>query len=134
MVVRGSEGMEKLLSSKFELGRDASVAVGPVGRHSSENVDLKMNALVLTYSHAKGAFLGMTFEGAVVRSDDAAQRAMYGVRGTARRSLLGEVALPAAARPFLAAVRGAEARAAAHGTRKHVRRRGRGLHETAVVH
>ncbi|KAA6461868.1 hypothetical protein DYQ86_09465 [Acidobacteria bacterium AB60] len=133
MVVRGNEGMEKLLSSKFELGRDASAAVGPVGRHSSENVDLKMNALVLTYSHAKGAFVGMTFDGAVVRADDAAQRAMYGARGTTRRALLGEVSPPAGARPFLAAVRGAEARADGHGTRRHVRRSGRGLHETVAV-
>ncbi|MBW8869579.1 MAG: lipid-binding SYLF domain-containing protein, partial [Acidobacteriales bacterium] len=52
MVVRGREGMEKLIASKFEIGRDASVAVGPVGRHSSENTDAKLNALILTYSRA----------------------------------------------------------------------------------
>ena len=134
MVVRGKEGMQKLLSSKFELGRDASAAVGPVGRHSSENVDLKMNALILTYSHAKGAFLGMSFDGAVVRSDDTAQRAMYGARGTTRRALLGEVSSPVAARPFLAAVRGAEGRAAVHGTRRHVKMGRRELHESASAH
>lgn len=132
MVVRGREGMQKLLSSKFELGRDASAAVGPVGRLSSENVDLKMNALILTYSHAKGAFLGMTFDGAVVRSDDSAQRAMYGVRGTTRRALLGEVPSPVAARPFLIAVRGAEARANLHRSRS--KRRRRPLHETPIAH
>lgn len=132
MVVRGREGMQKLLSSKFELGRDASAAVGPVGRHSSENVDLKMNALILTYSHAKGAFLGMTFDGAVVRSDNAAQRAMYGPRGTTSRALLGEIPPPASARPFLVAVRGAEGRAATHGSGSHhVTKHSRALHETA---
>lgn len=120
MVVRGSEGMQKLLSSKFEIGRDASAAVGPVGRHSSENTDLKLNALILTYSHAKGAFLGMTFDGAVVRSDDKSQRALYGGRGTTRRTLLGEVTPPPAARPFLSAVRSAEARAATHGSTRHI--------------
>lgn len=122
MVVRGSQGMQKLLSSKFEIGRDASAAVGPVGRHSSENTDVKLNALILTYSHAKGAFVGMTFDGAVVRSDNKSQRAMYGARGTTRKTLLGEVATPVAARPFLSAVRGAEARADAHPGKKHVRR------------
>jgi lipid-binding SYLF domain-containing protein len=121
MVIRGAQGMQKLLSSKFEIGRDASAAVGPVGRHSSENTDLKLNALILTYSHAKGAFLGMTFDGAVVRTDDSAQHAMYGVRGTTRRTLLGEVAAPADARPFLSAVRGAEARTVSHGTGKSTR-------------
>jgi lipid-binding SYLF domain-containing protein len=134
MVVKGTEGMQKLLSSKFELGRDASAAVGPVGRHSSENVDLKMNALILTYSRAKGAFLGMTFEGAVVRSDDAGQRAMYGPHGTAKSALLGEVSPPAAARPFLVAVRGAEARADGHRPTRKVKRRGRALHKSATGH
>ncbi len=41
MVIKGTRGMQKLLSSKFEIGRDASVAVGPLGRHSSENTDVK---------------------------------------------------------------------------------------------
>lgn len=123
MVVRGKEGMEKLLASKFEMGRDASAAVGPVGRHSSENTDAKLNALILTYSRAKGAFVGMTFDGAVVRSDDDARKAMYGHRVTTSEALLGRVPPPAGARPFLAAVRRAEAQAGPH--RRRVRRRAR---------
>ena len=134
MVVRGREGMQKLLSSKFELGRDASAAVGPVGRHSSENVDLKMNALILTYSHAKGAFVGMTFDGAVVRPDNAAQRAMYGPHGTTRRALLGEIPPPATAKPFLVAVRGAEGGAVTHAGGSRAKAHHRALHETASAH
>jgi SH3 domain-containing YSC84-like protein 1 len=122
MVVRGREGMEKLLASKFEIGRDASVAVGPVGRHSSENTDAKLNALILTYSRAKGAFLGMTFDGAVVRGDDDARHVVYGRGVTTSEVLLGRVALRAGARPFIAAVRRAEAQAALHGARRRVRR------------
>src|ERR1039457_3202131 len=45
MVFKSKRGMQKLLSSKFEIGRDASVAVGPVGRHSSENTDVKLNTM-----------------------------------------------------------------------------------------
>ena len=122
MVVRGREGMEKLLQSKFEIGRDASAAVGPVGRHSSENTDVKLNALILTYSRAKGAFLGMTFDGAVVRGDDDARHAMYGRGVTTSEVLLGRVALRAGARPFIAEVRRAEAQAT-HGRRRPRRRR-----------
>jgi lipid-binding SYLF domain-containing protein len=114
MVVRGREGMEKLLASKFEIGRDASAAIGPVGRHSSENTDVALNALILTYSRAKGAFLGMTFDGAVVKSDNDARRAMYGRRVTTSEALLGRVRPPAEARPFLRAVRSAEAQAGPH--------------------
>ena len=120
MVIRGRQGLAKLLSSKFELGRDASAAVGPMGRHSSENTDAKLNALILTYSHAKGAFLGMAFDGAVVKADDDARHAIYGPRVTNRATILGRVRPPAATRPFLAAVRRAEARTASHRPRRRM--------------
>jgi lipid-binding SYLF domain-containing protein len=113
MVIKSEKGMQKLLSSKFEIGRDASIAVGPVGRHSSENTDLKLDVLVLTYSRAKGAFVGFTFKGALVRADNRSRRAMYGPKVTTRATLLGRVAAPAAAGPFLDAVRGAKAQAIA---------------------
>ena len=113
MVIKSEKGMQKLLSSKFVIGRDASVAVGPVGRHSSESTDLKLDVLVLTYSRAKGAFVGFTFNGALVRADNRSRRAMYGPRVTTRATLLGRVAAPAAAGPFLDAVRGAKAQAIA---------------------
>ena len=121
MVVRGKEGMEKLLASKFEIGRDASAAVGPVGRHSSENTDAKLNALILTYSRAKGAFLGMTFDGAIVRGDDDARHAMYGRRATTTEVLSGKALRPVGAGPFLTAVRRAEAQAGSHGRRRRAR-------------
>src|SRR4051812_45880897 len=111
MVFRNEQGMQKLLSSKFELGRDASVAAGPYGRHSSENTDAELNTLILTYSRAKGAFLGMTFDGAVVKADTQSMRALYGPRVTTRAALLGQVRPPAAARPYLRAVSGAKAEA-----------------------
>ena len=113
MVIKSEKGMQKLLSSKFEIGRDASVAVGPVGRHSSENTDVKLDVLILTYSRAKGAFVGFSFKGALVRADNRSRRAMYGPRVTTRATLLGRVRTPAAAAPFLDAVRGAKAQAIA---------------------
>jgi lipid-binding SYLF domain-containing protein len=48
MVIKSEKGMQKLLSSKFEIGRDASVALGPVGRHSSESTDLKLDVMILS--------------------------------------------------------------------------------------
>jgi lipid-binding SYLF domain-containing protein len=118
MVIRSEKGMQKLLSSKFEIGRDASAALGPVGRHSSESTDLKLNVMILTYSRAKGAFLGLTFKGALVRADNQSRHSMYGPRVTTRATLLGRVAAPAAAGPFLDAVRGAKAQAIAQSARK----------------
>jgi SH3 domain-containing YSC84-like protein 1 len=118
MVIKSEKGMQKLLSSKLEIGRDASVAAGPVGRHSSENTDLKLDTLILTYSRAQGAFVGFTFAGALVRADNGSRHAMYGPRVTTRATLLGRVAAPAAAGPFLDAVRGAKAQAIVQTAKK----------------
>src|SRR5271167_1437661 len=47
MVVTNEDGMQHLLSSKFKLGADASVAAGPVGRDAGADTDWKMRAEVL---------------------------------------------------------------------------------------
>ena len=112
MVFQNDEGMKHLLQSKFKIGADASAAAGPVGRHASANTDWKMNAEVLTYSRAKGAFAGLTLNGADVRPDEDAMRAMYGGDVTYRSVLTGSVPPPPAAHTFLAAVRGSKAEAA----------------------
>src|SRR5262249_34008749 len=56
MLIMNKDGLKNLLSSKFELGADASVAAGPVGRHAAADTDWKLRAQVLTYSRARGAF------------------------------------------------------------------------------
>jgi lipid-binding SYLF domain-containing protein len=58
MLVMNDQGMEKMLSSKFKIGADASAAAGPVGRHVEGTTDWKMRAEVLTYSRARGVFAG----------------------------------------------------------------------------
>src|SRR6202034_1952869 len=58
MLIMNNDGMQHLLSSKFPLGADASVAAGPVGRDAAGNTDWKMRAQVLTYSRARGVFAG----------------------------------------------------------------------------
>ena len=107
MVIQNDKGMQDLLSSKFQLGADASVAAGPVGRHASADTDWKMNAEVLTYSRAKGVFAGIALKGADVRRDDDSMRAIYGPDVSERAILNGTVPAPAAAHGFLSAIRGA---------------------------
>jgi len=113
MIFQNDKGMEKLLSSKFTVGADASAAAGPVGRHASADTDWKMDAEVLTYSRAKGAFAGLTLNGADVRPDEDAMRAEYGGEVTFRSVLTGAVPPPADAHAFLAAIRDARAQAKA---------------------
>jgi len=111
MIIQNEKGMQKLLSSNFQIGADASAAAGPVGRHASAGTDWKLDTEILTYSRAKGAFAGLTLEGASIRQDDDSRRAMYGPKVTTRAALLGQVPPPPAARSFLAAVRGAKTQA-----------------------
>jgi lipid-binding SYLF domain-containing protein len=115
MIIQNEKGMQKLLESNFHLGGDASAAAGPVGRHAEAGTDWKMDTEILTYSRAKGAFAGLTLEGASIRQDDDSRHAMYGRNVTTRALLLGKVPAPAAAQPFLAEIRGAKSQAVAEG-------------------
>ena len=111
LIIQNEKGMQKLLSSNFQIGADASAAAGPVGRHAEAGTDWKLDTEILTYSRAKGAFAGLTLEGASLRQDDDSRHAIYGRNVTTRAILLGKVAAPAAAKPFLAEVREAKAQA-----------------------
>ncbi len=78
MLVMNDKGLQHLLSSKFQLSGEGSAAAGPVGRHASAGTDWKMNAELLTYSRSKGAFAGLTLEGAVIEQDADSTTAIYG--------------------------------------------------------
>lgn len=101
MLIMNQEGMKNLLSSKFQLGADASVAAGPVGRHAEGDTDWKLRAQVLTYSRARGVFAGVTLNGAVVQQDKSSTRDFYGRMVPFRTSLTSEIPAPDKAYPFL---------------------------------
>ena len=104
MLVMNDRGLQHLLSSKFELTGEGSVAAGPVGRHASAGTDWKMNTELLTYSRSKGVFAGLTLEGAVVEQDNDSTRAIYGKHMTFRNILSGKATAPRSADAFLKAV------------------------------
>jgi lipid-binding SYLF domain-containing protein len=54
MLVMNDQGMEHLVSSKFKLGAEGSVATGPAGRQTGANTDWKTRAEVLSYSRLRG--------------------------------------------------------------------------------
>jgi lipid-binding SYLF domain-containing protein len=104
MLVMNDQGFQHLLSSKFELTGEGSVAAGPVGRHASAGTDWKMNTEMLTYSRSKGVFAGLTLEGAVVEQDNDSTHAIYGKHMAFRSILSGKASTPASADAFLKAV------------------------------
>src|SRR6202167_1422890 len=104
MLVMNDRGLQHLLSSKFEMTGEGSVAAGPVGRHTSAGTDILLNTEVLTYSRSKGAFAGLTLEGAVVEQDNDSTRAIYRRPMTFRDILSGRVPTPPSGQAFVAAV------------------------------
>jgi lipid-binding SYLF domain-containing protein len=104
MLIMNDRGLQHLLSSKFELTGEGSVAAGPVGRHASAGTDWMLNTEVLTYSRSKGVFAGLTLEGAVVEQDNDSTRAIYGKHMMFRRILSGKASTPASGQAFVTAV------------------------------
>lgn len=115
LIIQNEKGVQKLLESNFHVGADASAAAGPVGRHAEAGTDWKMDTEILTYSRAKGVFAGLTLEGASIRQDSDSRHAMYGRKVTTRALLLGKVAVPAEAKPFIAEIHRAKGQAIAEG-------------------
>lgn len=90
-----SDGMKGLLKSRFEMGGDASVAAGPVGRQVGAGTDLRLSAQILSYSRSRGVFAGLELKGTVIRQDERDNRAVYGEGAAAEQILSGKLEPPA---------------------------------------
>jgi lipid-binding SYLF domain-containing protein len=101
MLVNSKVGAKKLLASRFTLGADASVAGGPVGRDSSAETDAQMRAEILTYSRSRGAFAGLSLEGATLRPDDDWNKELYGKSMANRDIVMGDTPPPPSAKRLL---------------------------------
>jgi lipid-binding SYLF domain-containing protein len=102
MLVMNERGADRLLSSKFTLGGDASVAAGPVGRSATAQTDATMLAEILSWSRTRGVFAGVSLQGATLRQDLDANEALYSGKRTNRDIVTGSVAAPPEAAPLLA--------------------------------
>jgi SH3 domain-containing YSC84-like protein 1 len=104
MLVMNRKGMEKLLSSRFTLGGDASAAAGPIGRSTEAKTDALMTAEILGWSRSRGIYAGVSLEGSTLREDADANDAMFGRKVSNREILKGGVKAPDSAAGFLAAL------------------------------
>jgi SH3 domain-containing YSC84-like protein 1 len=105
MLFMNQQGAERLLSANWKIGGDVGIAAGPYGRDASANTSVKLNAGILTYSKAKGAFIGASLDGAHVHADERAIRGFYGDDHSFRELLTGQVTPPPAAQQFVAEIR-----------------------------
>ena len=102
MLVMNTRGAEKLLSSKFTLGGEGSVAAGPVGRTATAQTDAQMKAEILSWSRSQGLFAGLSLQGATLRQDLGDNEELYGKRIENREIVNGAVKVPAAASGLIA--------------------------------
>ena len=102
LLIMNQDGVDGLLKDKVELGGEAGVAAGPVGREAAASTNLRLDAGILSYSRSKGAFIGAALKGAVISPDNDLNEAIYGVK--ADELLKGKILtfsqMPAAVRIF----------------------------------
>ena len=97
MLVMNERGADKLLSSKFTLGAEGSVAAGPVGRTATAQTDAQMHADILSWSRSQGLFAGLALEGATLRQDLDDNAMLYGKKLENREIVTKGVHIPKAA-------------------------------------
>ncbi len=73
MMVMSERGMESMLTSSFKIGADVTMAAGPVGVGAKAKT-----ADIFSYARAKGAFAGVSLDGAVVKPANKRNNAFYG--------------------------------------------------------
>lgn len=102
MLVMNARGADKLLSSKFTLGAEGSVAAGPVGRTATAQTDAQMHADILSWSRSQGLFAGLALEGATLRQDLDDNATLYGKKLENRDIVTKGVRAPRAAAKLIA--------------------------------
>jgi lipid-binding SYLF domain-containing protein len=101
LLVMNERGMQRLLTSKFTLGGDASAAAGPVGRTVTAQTDALLTAEILSYSRSRGVFAGISLEGATLRQDTGVNKQLYGQPYANRDIIASGLEAPEAAEPLL---------------------------------
>jgi lipid-binding SYLF domain-containing protein len=101
LLVMNKHGMTRLTEDKVQLGADASVAAGPVGRTTTAETDASATAEILSWSRAKGLFAGISLTGATLRPDADRNKELYGTKLSNKDVLMGNMQPPAAARPLI---------------------------------
>jgi SH3 domain-containing YSC84-like protein 1 len=102
LLVMNERGMKRLLTTKFTLGADATVAGGPVGRDATAQTDALMTAEILSWSRSHGVFAGVSLDGSTLRNDIDVNAELYGQRWENKQILNSGLKPPAAAVKLIA--------------------------------
>ncbi|MGH9733638.1 MAG: lipid-binding SYLF domain-containing protein [Candidatus Acidiferrales bacterium] len=100
LLFMNERALHHLLNDQFKIGVAAAAAAGPVGRNATAATDISMRAEILSYSRSRGIFAGADLDGTVVKSDHAADEAVYGANVTRQAIVSGQVTIPIVNRPL----------------------------------
>ena len=78
ILINSQTGIDGLMTNAVKLGADVSVAAGPIGAGQAAN----LKADFVSYSKAKGAFLGFSLEGSVLDVRGSLNNAYYSREAT----------------------------------------------------
>lgn len=78
LMIMTPKGIKALHSSSFKLGGDVAVAAGPVGVRAEGSTPMNLSADYISFARSKGAFIGLSLEGAVIATRDQWNEAYYG--------------------------------------------------------
>jgi SH3 domain-containing YSC84-like protein 1 len=104
LLVMNERGMKRLLTTKFTLGGEASVAAGPVGRDATAQTDALMTAEILSWSRSHGVFAGVSLDGSTLRNDIDVNTELYGKPWENKQILNSGLQPPAAAARLIASL------------------------------
>lgn len=76
-LIMNEDGVKGLLEDKFEIGGEAGIVAGPIGREAAASTNPTLDAGILSYSRSKGAFIGAALKGAVISPDNNLNEAVY---------------------------------------------------------
>lgn len=77
LLLMNDESVDGLMKDKLELGGEAGVAAGPVGRNAGAGTDALMHAEILSYSRSRGLFAGVNVKGIILKPEDDLNLAVY---------------------------------------------------------
>jgi len=85
------------MKTKFKLGADIAVAAGPMGAQATAATEIFLKGGIYSYSRAKGAFIGLSIEGAGIATQEELNKAYYNASYSPADILSGEVHPPESA-------------------------------------
>ena len=78
VLVMSQKGVDALLTSKFKLGGDTSIALGPVGAGAKANI----TADFISFAKSKGLYAGLNLDGSYLDVRESLNKAYYGKEAT----------------------------------------------------